>query len=107
MTNQEYILAKVERYGVSLSADNLAAMAVDGGITLSAEYTTATAVAVKTCLAGIIPELLTVQSVSEGGYSVTRDKDGLLAYYKMLCSELNIPNKLNPKPAIKDRSDKW
>lgn len=107
MTNQEYIVAKLARFGVTFSANDLAAMAADGDISLAGEYTAANAVAVKTCLAGIIPELLTVTSVSEGGYSIARDKDALLAYYAMLCDELHIPNKLKAKPAIKDHSNKW
>lgn len=107
MTNQEYIIAKMARMGVSLTTNDLAAMAVDGGITLTDEYSKSTAIAVKTCIAGIIPELLTVTSVSEGGYSISRNKEALEAYYSMLCDELHIPNVLKAKPAIKNHSNRW
>lgn len=106
MTNQEYIVAKLEHCGVTLSANYLAAMAADGGITLSATYTDSTAIAVKTCIARTIPELLTVTNVSEGGYSISRDVEGIKAYYSLLCAELGIPNRL-ARPTIKNKSDKW
>lgn len=105
MTNQEYIVAKLEHVGVSVSANYLAAMAADGGITLAADYTPATAIAVKTCIAKAIPEMLMITNVSEGGYSVSRDVQALKAYYGLLCADLGLPNKF--KPSIKDKSTQW
>ncbi len=55
-----------------------------------------------------IPELLVMpKSVSEGGYSISFDRDAIQEYYKFLAKKLNLPDKLESKNGIKDITNQW
>ena len=103
----DFIKEKFQKFGVTLSITELEALLLDNSIAADQTYTTSSSKKAKTALLQIIPEILVMPSVSEGGYSVRFDKDGILAYYKVLCSELGIEDKLNAQPKIVDRSNRW
>ncbi len=69
------------------------------------ESDVAMATAVKTVICRLIPKLLLLPNVTEGGYSVQRNPDGIKAYYSLLCGELGLSNQLQPK--VRDRSNVW
>ena len=46
--------------------------------------------------------LLSPQSVSEGGYSLSRaQRDSIEAYYNFMCKEYGIKNELTMKPKVR------
>lgn len=62
----------------------------------------------KQVLYNLIPIILaSPNSVSEGGYSVSYDKDSLLKYYNLLSKELGLENKLDQLPTVTDITDRW
>lgn len=55
----------------------------------------------------VLPDILLLpNNVSEGGYSVSYDKDALMSYYKLLATRLKKPDLLS-KDTIKNASNKW
>ena len=55
----------------------------------------------------VLPDILLLPTnVSEGGYSVSYDKDALTAHYKLLAERLGKPDLLS-KNKIRDASNKW
>jgi hypothetical protein len=105
MKTHEFIKAKLESFSVELSDIELKALLIDCGISELDNYETNKA---KTALAKVIPEMLLKPSIQEGDYSIKYDKDGLVAYYNLICNDLGIENKLTPpKPKINNRSYLW
>lgn len=47
------------------------------------------------------------QNVSEGGYSISWNIEGIKLWYSALCRELGKENVLEAKPKIRDRSNFW
>ena len=47
------------------------------------------------------------QNVSEGGYSISWNIEGIKLWYSTLCRELGKENVLEAKPKIRDRSNFW
>lgn len=64
---------------------------------------------VKEALYNLIPIILTSpKSITEGGYSITYDKDSLMNYYRLLAKELDKPDLLkSEQPRITDISNLW
>ncbi|QNS40191.1 hypothetical protein H0S70_07195 [Chryseobacterium manosquense] len=55
----------------------------------------------------IIPDLLsTPKSVSEGGYSISYDKEAMTIFYKVLSKRLGLPNNLSAN-TITDITNRW
>lgn len=104
MTVSEYIVSEFSEFGVKLSDNTLNSLLIDNGIDSNTEYSSVIA---KKVITGYIPKLLLKPQVSEGDYSVKYDRDGIIAYYNILCGELGIENKLNPKPKIRNMSNRW
>lgn len=47
------------------------------------------------------------QNVSEGGYSISWNMDGVKLWYNAICRELGKENVLEAKPKIRNRSNFW
>lgn len=64
---------------------------------------------VKEALYNLLPIILiSPKSISEGGYSISYDKDSLLAYYRLLAKELDKPDLLDAsQPRYRDISNSW
>ena len=99
-TNTEYLQKSLSRFG--LSSDDIDVILAD-----SPELTTASldVTACKKAMYKSMSAILPVQNVSEGGYSVTWNIEGLKLWYKSLCTELGLPDAL--KPQIRNRSNLW
>lgn len=55
----------------------------------------------------VIPDLLSSpKSVSEGGYSISYDKEALMAFYNLLSKRLGLPNNLSAN-TITDITNRW
>ena len=106
MLLKDYIKDKLSSFGYDLSTNELNALMIDNSIDDTDDYESILA---KKVIANIIPELLLIpESVTEGGYSVKYNREGLLTYYNILCEDLGIENKLVEKqPTIKNLSNRW
>ena len=49
----------------------------------------------------------TTQNVSEGGYSVSWNMEGVKMFYSALCGELGLEDVLSGKAKVRNRSDFW
>lgn len=107
-TIQEFIVAKLTRYNIELSDIELAAALTEQGLIASDEYSAAAARPLKLVIVALIPELLLMPDVTEGGYANKWDKVGIKAYYSLLCKELGIKDELAPaRPIISNASSRW
>lgn len=107
MTIREYIETKLATYGVELSREEVYILITDAGLQESSEYTADSALSAKKALVNVIPELLLRANVTEGGYSVSWNIDGIKAFYRLLCGETGMEDKLTYQPKVKDRSSLW
>jgi hypothetical protein len=100
-----YIKSKLSLWSVDLSDDLIVNELLRVGYNLCDEITENTNLDL--FFFNIIPEILIMpKSVSEGGFSITYDKDALLAYYSILAKKLNYVNALSNDTII-DITSKW
>ena len=101
----EYINEKFSQWSVSYS-DALIEVELNR-LGLSASDTITGASNLDEFFYNVLPDILLVPTnVSEGGYSVSYDKDALTTYYKMLADRLKKPDLLS-KNKIRNASNKW
>ena len=108
MTIGNYIQAKLNRFLLSMSNEELEIVLSGQGLEFESEYSKDREVNVKSVLVAVIPELLLAPDWSQGGTSIKRNNAGVMAYYSLLCGELGMPDNLNPSAYnVNDRSDVW
>lgn len=105
MTIGEYIKEKTSLWSVELSdgiiAAELARLELLPSDSLSAETN------LDKFFYNVIPDIILLpKSISEGGFSISYDKDAITAYYKILASRLGLPNLL-AKDTITDITNRW
>ena len=105
MTIGEYIKEKTSLWSVELSDEvitlELSRVELDSSVTISAETN------LDKFFYNVIPDIILLpKSVSEGGFSISYDKDAIAAYYKILASRLGLPNLL-AKDTITDITNRW
>jgi hypothetical protein len=105
MTIGEYIKEKTSLWSVELSDEvitlELSRVELDSSVTISAETN------LDKFFYNVIPDIILLpKSVSEGGFSISYDKDAITAYYKILASRLGLPNIL-AKDTITDITNRW
>lgn len=111
MTIGEYIKGKL--HACEISDAQLLDVSIEGGFSLDDEYSALNAKESNTALASIILEYLLAPkrtNISESGFSVSWDYDGLAKYYLLLCRKWGIDNDnadLLGLTVIKDISDTW
>jgi hypothetical protein len=106
-TIRGYISAKLERYHIDLSDAELDAILADNNLVGTDTYSSAASTSVKLAFVKCIPELLLQPDIAEGGFSRKFDKAAIMTYYSMLCKELGVEDQLNPKPKLKNASNRW
>ena len=106
-TIKEVIEANLADFGFEVSAVTLDSHFVKTGGVSSDVYSADNAKVADKVMYSIIPLLLLMPEVSEGQFSKKYNVAGITTYYKSLCIDLNLPDKLNPQPKIVDRSDRW
>lgn len=51
--------------------------------------------------------LIPMANITEGGYSVSWDREAFFAWYRAVCKKLGIEDTLTPHPTATDRSNIW
>lgn len=106
MTVSDYITQKIGSFGMHLSEADLLDMTLNSSVSLDDEITKENMIEVNKAIAVFIPSLLArPTSVNESGFSVSWDKDGIKAYYSLLCKQLGIENVLSSR--ISDATMYW
>ena len=98
-TNRAYLESALSRFNLTESDIDLIMVEhpeLDGSIDVKA-----CKLAIYNSLSAILP----VANVSDSGYSVSWNIDGLKLWYGSLCNELGKPNALKPK--VRNRSNYW
>ena len=102
MTNKQYLTKSLN--GLNVSEDDIDIILLKGG--LDGEATAD----VRSCDLAVYSRMSVVlkgatQNVSQGGYSVSWNMEGVKLFYGALCNELGLANALKPK--VRNRSDYW
>lgn len=106
MTVSDYITQKIGSFGMHLSEADLLDMTLNSSVSLEDEVTKENMAKVNRAIAVFIPSLLArPTSVNENGFSVSWDKDGIKAYYSLLCKQLGIEDVLSSR--ISDATMYW
>lgn len=103
----DYIREKLGKFSVELSDAELSALLIEQQIDENAEYELGSGMIVKKALVAFIPDMLLMAEVSEGGYSIKWNIEGIKAYYSQLCSEIDSENAMSTIPKVKDQSNRW
>lgn len=92
-----------------LSADDISFILVEADLEGSDEVATADdRILIKTAVYHQIPILIAgFRDITEGGYSIRWNVEGLKLWYSALASELGLDDLLIIKPTIKDASFRW
>ncbi len=98
-TNREYLAVKLSKFG--LTADEIEAIVLENPV-LEEDLNVQNC---KEAIYNTMSSILPLANVSEGGYSVSWDIEGLKLWYNSLCSELGKPSAI--KPQIRNRSNYW
>lgn len=104
MTNKEYLTTILGKFGVSSEEIDLALLEQDinpnGEVTGKGDIIT-----LKRAIYYQMPLMFAgMQNVSEGGYSISWNLDGIKMWYSALAKELGLPDNLVPKPTARGKS---
>lgn len=107
MTYSEYLTVLLGKFG--LNASDIGFILIEADLSPnktveSAEDKLLLKKAVHYNIPGMIAGL---SNVSEGGYSVTWNIEGIKMWYSVLSKELGLEDMLSTKPKIRDRSNRW
>lgn len=99
MTVNDYIQQKFQTFGIQLSESDLLDMSLNSKISgedeMNEDYHTRVSVAI----AKFIPSLLLrATSISESGFSMSWNLQGVKDYYSYLCKEYGLKDELSNKP---------
>lgn len=96
MTVKEYIQGRFKSFGISLSEADLFEMCAN--LKSGDEMTNEELIPAKVAICRFIPSLLVrPTAISEAGFSLSWNKEGVKEYYAILCKELGLKNELKPK----------
>ncbi len=103
MTLKEYISGKFQPFGIQLSEADLLDMSLNANKEPEDEISQECISSVSVAMARFIPSLLLrATSVSESGFSMSWNIDGIREYYSMLCRQYGLKDELNDnKPKIR------
>lgn len=108
MLISDFIKSKLGKFGVMIDDNELEGLLLKNSISTEETYTIDTVDKTERAMYDYLPEMLIVSSIQEGGYSISYDREGILAYYRLLCNNLGLPDKVStPQPKIKNRSNFW
>lgn len=101
MTVNEYISQKFQSFGIQLSEADLLDMClnakISGGDEVDEDYYGRVSVAI----AKFIPSLLLrATSISESGFSMSWNIQGIKDYYSWLCKQYGLKDELADKPKV-------
>lgn len=101
MTVREYISDKFQSFGIHVSEADLLDMSLNANVSPDDEVTGTGAISV--AIANFIPSLLLrATSISESGFSMSWNTQGIKDYYSLLCRQYGLKDELNDnKPKIR------
>ena len=101
MTVREYISDKFQSFGIQVSEADLLDMSLNANVSPDDEVTSNGAISV--AIARFIPSLLLrATSISESGFSMSWNTQGIKDYYSLLCRQYGLKDELNDnKPKIR------
>lgn len=103
MSIKEYISDKFQSFGIQVSEADLLDMSLNARKKLDEEVSQGNIGAVSVAIACFIPSLLArPTSISESGFSMSWNLQGLKDYYSLLCKQYGLKDELNDnKPKIR------
>ena len=101
MTVNDYILQKFQTFSVNLSEADLFDICLNAKISGEDEMNQDCYDRVSVAIAKFIPSLLLrATSISESGFSMSWDIQGIKDYYSFLCKQYGLKDELGNKPKV-------
>ena len=101
MTVNEYISQRFQTFGVQLSEADLLDMCLSSKISGEDEMNEDCQTRVSVAIAKFIPSLLLrATSISESGFSMSWNIEGIKQYYSFLCKQYGLKDELSNKPKV-------
>ena len=101
MTVNEYISQKFQTFGIQLSEADLLDMCLASKISGEDEMSEDCQTRVSVAIAKFIPSLLLrATSISESGFSMSWNIEGIKQYYSFLCKQYGLKDELSNKPTV-------
>lgn len=102
MTVADYIRGKFQTFGITVSEADLLELSLSSGISGEDEMNQQNIGLVSVAMAGFIPSLLLrATSISENGFSMSWNTQGLKEYYSFLCKKYGLEDTLSNKPKVR------
>ena len=103
MTVREYISGKFQSFGIQVSEADLLDMSINAKMDVDDDVTADGLDAISVAIARFIPSLLLrATSISESGFSMSWNIQGIKDYYYLLCKQYGLKDELNDnKPKIR------
>ena len=102
MTVADYIRGKFQTFGITVSEADLLELSLSSGINVEDEMNQQNIGLVSVAMAGFIPSLLLrATSISENGFSMSWNTQGLKEYYSFLCKKYGLEDTLSDKPKVR------
>lgn len=99
MTVNDYIQQKFQTFGIQLSESDLLDMCLNSKISGEDEITPDNHTRVHVSIVRFIPSLLLrATSISESGFSMSWNIQGIKDYYSLLCKQYGLKDELSNKP---------
>lgn len=99
MTVNDYIQQKFQTFGIQLSESDLLDMCLNSKISGEDEMNQDCYTRVSVAIAKFIPSLLLrATSISESGFSMSWNIQGIKDYYSLLCKQYGLKDELSNKP---------
>ncbi len=96
MTANDYIQQKFQTFGIQLSEADLLDMCLNAKISGEDEMNEDNRMRVSVAIAKFIPSLLLrATSISESGFSMSWNIQGIKDYYSFLCKQYGLKDELN------------
>lgn len=102
MIINDYISQKFQTFGINLSEADLLDISLSSGISGENEIEPWNVGFVSVAMAKFIPSLLLrATSISENGFSMSWNTQGLKEYYSFLCKKYGLEDTLSDKPKVR------
>lgn len=101
MTVNDYMAQKFQSFGIKLSEADLLDMSLNSKISGEDEMNQDCYDRVSVAIAKFIPSLLLrATSISESGFSMSWNLQGIKDYYSLLCKQYGLKDELSNKPKV-------
>ena len=98
----DYIKGKFQTFGITVSEADLLELSLSSGISGEDEMSQQNIGLVSVAMAEFIPSLLLrATSISENGFSMSWNIQGVKEYYSFLCKKYGLEDILSDKPKVR------